>query len=391
MKNYSTLISFLLFSLHMQAQITLERTDYTLEKEVLVKGWILDTTGMSPPVMGADMTWDFGSQAVLKASNYTKFEADNPNFPDANLVDITSQSALNGLVNVPTEFYEILNDDDYFTTGRTTAKTSLPSGPLTGGSNDTITFLETVNPYLEPVYFLRFPLHYGDTWGYTISNSTKFEITVAAFGLDHAPASNDISSVSTDTVLGYGTLILPHPDGTGTVSMEALCIKGELHQQSNYYLFGQLAPQAMLDVLGLTQGANTTIIDYAFYVKGLPRSAVNLSFSSDGSIRYLSMSDDIRSLISSTDNQTTSQIETRIFPNPGRVDFNFHFIKSDTMPWALEVFNTLGQRIHSQTITGYAGEVTTDVHVDTVCPGLHHFVLQNAEGAIVSTGNFVVH
>lgn len=391
MKCISTLMSILLCSLYMQAQITLERVDFTLEKEVAVKGWILDTTGISPPVMGAGMTWDFSSQTVLNASNYTKFEADNLNFPDANLVDFTSQSALNGLVNVPTNFYEILNDDDYYTTGRTTAKTSLPSGPLTGGTNDTITFLETVNIYQEPVYFLRFPLNYADTWSYTLSNSTEFEITVAAFGLDHAPASNDISSVSSDTVLGYGTLILPHPDGTGTVSMEALCIKGELNQQSDYYLFNQPAPQAMLDVLGLTQGATTTIIDYAFYVKGLPRSALNMSFQSDGSIRYISISDDIRSLISSTDNPAASQIETKIFPNPSNGDFKLQFVKSDRQSWTLVVFNTLGQRIHSQIIDGNASEVNAEVQLATVSSGLHHFVLHNAEGAIVSTGNFVVH
>jgi hypothetical protein len=389
MRIFFTVFTFLSFAWTMQAQITLERQDYTLQLDSVVKGWFLDTEGLALPEQGAGVTWDFSGQAVLSVANYTKHSVNDPNFPQANVVQFTSQPTLNGLALVPSAFFELLDDDGYSVIGRSTAEVKVPSGPLTGSPGDTITFIESFNTYQEPLYYTKFPLNYDDNWTTNLTLSTDFEITVGAFGLNKTPASQVVDTERVDSVAGWGTLILPHPDGTGSVTLEVLMLKTSRTQQSTYFLAGMPAPQVMLDVLGLTQGSIATSGDYSFFAKGFPRSVLDMSIDGDGNYRNATFSDDIRTITSSTANPAASRVETQVFPNPSSGDFNLRFEKADSRPWALEVFNTLGQRIHHQAIAEYAGEVHTTVRLKSSSKGLLHYALRNADGVVVASGNMV--
>lgn len=385
-----TIIALLSFTWASQAQITLERADYTLQLDSLIKGWRISTTGLDLPEEGAGVTWDFSGQAVLGASNYTKHTANEPNLPQANIVDFDSQSALNGLAQVPTAYFEVLDDDGYSVIGRSTSEVKLPSGPLTGNAGDTITFVESFNIYQEPLYYTKFPMNYGDHWTSNLSLNTDFEITVAAFGLNKTPASQVTDSEHVDTVAGWGTLILPHPDGTGSVSVEALMIKGTRTQTSHYFLAGAPAPQVMLDVLGLTQGNVSQSGDYAFFAKGFTRSVLNIQIDGNGNYTSATIADEIRDIASSINNQGANQIETQVFPNPSNGDFRLRFVKPDNRTWTLEVFNIMGQRIHHQAIAEHTGEVNTLVKLETSSKGFFHFTLRNADGDVVTFGKIMV-
>lgn len=390
MKNFFTLFVFCLGCLSMQAQITVDRQDYTLQIDSVVKGWRISTAGLDLPEEGADVTWDFSGQAILGQSNYVKTPANNPLFPQANVTDISLLPGLNGLAQVPTTFFEVLDDDGYRVIGRLTEEVKVPSGPLTGSPGDTITFVETTNTYQEPNYYVRFPLNYNDTWISNIELTTNYEITVAAFGLNQTPASQVTTTERTDTVTGWGTLILPHPDGTGSVEMEVLMLRINRIQETNFFLAGMPAPQVMLDALGLTQGEIITSTDYSFFAKGFPRTVLSINTDGQGNYESASISDDIRNITSSTYNQRPELVVTLVAPNPSRGDFNLQFTKTDTQPWTLDVFNALGQNTLRQTITEFDGQVNTPIRLESDSKGMHHYILRNAAGAVVGSGNLLI-
>lgn len=391
MRTLFTLSIFLLVAFYSKAQITIERGDYLIELNKPVDGWRVGTAGLSIPEIGADMVWDYSGIEYTNPTQFVKLAADNSNFPDANIMEQSNQLALNDLVTVPTEFFEVLTDDDYYTIGRIVGAAKLPLQVLTGGANDSLFYLETVMPYQEPVYFFRFPVNYGDTWGYDISVQPNFEVTVAAFGLNRTPAGQIITSASRDSVVGHGTLILPHPDGTGTVSAEVLLIKKELTQTAEYLLAGQPAPQVMLDLLGVTQGSETKTTSYSFMAKGLPSLMFSMGVDENGAVIGARVADDIR-IFEGTSNtiERTQLVETLLYPNPSKGDFNLQFVKSDNQLWSFDVMNSLGQIIHSQKISGYNGEVNTLVRMNSFSNGLHHYVLRNKAGLLMASGNILL-
>lgn len=391
MRTVFTLTIFLLLAFYGKAQITIERGDYLVEVNKTVDGWNVDTSGISIPERGADMVWDYSGITYTNPTQFVKLAADNPNFPDANIMEQANQLALNDLVSVSTEYFEVLTDDDYYTIGRIVGAAKLPLQALTGGANDSLFYLETVMPYQEPVYFFRFPVNYGDAWGYDISVRPNFEVTVAAFGLNRTPAGQIITSVSRDSVVGYGTLILPHPDGTGTVSTEVLLMKEELIQTSEYLLAGQPAPQVMLDLLGVTQGSETKRTFYSFMAKGLSSLMFAMSVDENGAVTAARVADDIRIFEGTSHTLEKNQfVETLLFPNPSEGIFNLQFDKSDSQQWTFEVMNSLGQIIHSERISGFEGEVNTMVHLSSFSNGLHHYVLRNETGVMMASGNILL-
>lgn len=386
---FTTLFLFFL-AFHLQAQITLELQDYTLQPGVTVKGWEMATTGLTPPEEGAGLTWDFSGQALTGPDDYIKLSANDPDLPDANLKEETFFLRFE-LALQPVTFIERLDESGYVVLGRKAEEVRVPTQSITGGPNDTITFLANTNIYEEPVNYFRLPLNYQGASGSDITLTVDFEVTVAAFGLDRTPAKQ-ISYIShRDTVMGYGTLILPHPDGEGTVSMEVLMVRDNRVSIDSFFLAGQPAPQLMLDALSLTQGSVVRRTSYDFYGKGLPRSALSMSFDESGTPLRVSISDYIRNLVTSTSKVAADLLPTKVFPNPTTGSFQVAFEKSDARDWSFDLYNPLGQLTLQQRIGGSSGPAEATLHLDNRPPGMYHFLLRNGEGMVVGSGKLLVH
>ncbi len=390
MKQSTLLLLASLFAAQIFAQITIERPDYTYTTNGgTVHGWIMSPAGLSLPAEGADVTWDYSGQALTAPFNYVKNPVSEPLFPDANLVEYSTGLAL-GIAPQGVNFYEQLAEDGYKVLGRTTTAMDLPSQPLTGGPNDTISFLGAVNVYEEPNYYLKFPLIYEDSWDTEINIAGNYLMTVQAFGLDHVPASSNYNYQSTNTVAGYGTLILPHPDGVGTVSLEALLLKETTLRTDSFFLAGQPAPQIMLSALGLVQGNTATYSDYSFYAKGLNRSALYLEGDS-GQITSATMADDVKNIVSSTKFVSPELIATSVFPNPVSGNFQVEFEKPDAQAWTFELYNPLGKMIFSKQLEGTTGKMIAKYALPrSANAGLYHFVLRNAKGVVMANGHLMV-
>ncbi len=390
MKKSILLLSLSLIAAQVFAQITIERSDYTLTTDgATVLNWYLTTDGVSLPEEGTDVVWDFSGQAITGSFSYTKTPVSEPLFPSANLVEMTTGTALN-LVPQGVNFYEELADDGYKTLGRATQALSVPAQTITGGPNDTISFLGNTSVYDEPVYNLKFPLNYEDSWDTEINIWGNYQMTVAVFGLDHTPASSKYNYVENNTVLGAGTLILPHPDGTGTVSIEALLLKSTSIRTDSFYLAGQPAPQLMLDALGLIQGNKDTIANYSFYAKGLKRSALIMG-EINGQITGMNMADDIRNVVSSIHGPVDFLTDVKVFPNPTSGDFQINFEKPDAKIWSLDVYNSLGQLVKQTLIDAPSGNIAKEVSLsNSAHSGLYQYVLRNTDRVVRAAGKVLV-
>ncbi|MCR9102390.1 MAG: T9SS type A sorting domain-containing protein [bacterium] len=373
------------------AQITIERSDYTLTTDgATVNSWNMETSGAAIPAEGANVVWDYSGQALTGPSSYTKEPiASNPTFPAANLQEASTGLALN-LVEQGVVFYERLDDEGYSVLGRIVEPLTLPAQSLTGSPNDTITFLGANNIYETPLYYIKFPLNYGDSWNSEINIKGDYLMTVTAFGLDHVPASSNYNYVETDSVAGFGTLILPHPDGQGTVSMEALLLKGTTIRTDSFFLAGQPAPQIMLDALGLQQGTVSTYSNYSFFTKGLNQSALSLR-TEGGQVTRMVITDEIRDIVSSIGFTPEGLIDARVFPNPNAGTFHISFEKADARNWTISLYNTLGQLLKQEIIDAPYGPVTEEVSLPASTPaGLYQYVIRNADRKIRASGQVLL-
>ena len=356
MKQFILPIVSLLFTLQLSAQIVVERSDYLLtDAGAEVKSWSLATADLTAPEEGADVTWDYSATALTSPFSYFKDPiSGDPTFPEANLTEPTTESFL-GLVELPVVFYERIDDNGFGTLGRVSSSASLPLGALTGGANDTITTLPNTTIYGAPTYYTKFPLAYQDSWQTSVTISPNFLITVEGFGLDQAPASQSASFSTNASVVGYGTLILPNPDGSGgSVSMEALLLRADRVKVDSFFLAGQPAPPAMLGALGLEQGEISTRTTYSFYAKGLPRTALTITVV-NGQVNAAGMSADVTDLMNSTRFVAPQLAAAKVFPNPTSGEFQVEFEKTDAQPWTLHLYNALGQQMKTQVVEGPSG------------------------------------
>lgn len=238
MRPFFTLFVLALLGTSAHAQITLERQDFTLEAGTRVTAWFLDYSNASAPQPGEGMVWDF-SELTMEDGFYTDYEVpDSDEFPTANILEPTSRTILGDFSRQEGVFYNLLDESGYRRLGNVAEFVSDGLGAFTGMPGDTLKVLSSVFDYAEPELLVKFPMDFGDTWTYDNTITTDFRVTVVAFGLQDAPASQVSKDSVHVSVAGYGTLLLPNPSGIGTVSVEALMIERNRTVTHNYFLGG---------------------------------------------------------------------------------------------------------------------------------------------------------
>lgn len=381
------LITFLTIG-HLSAQITIERADFSIQPDVPSVLWQVDTNNVAIPSDGAAQVWDYAGLVLNDAYNFTKNAGINPVFPEVNLTD-TSVFPLLGLIPQTVVFLEVLNDEQYATLGRVDFGVATTLAPFTGNTNDSISTVTETQIYEEPSYFFQFPLNYEDTWETQLSISGDYEITIEGAGLDHVPGSS-ITYFDTDvSVSGYGTLILPNPDGEGEISLDVLMVKKATTLLDSFFLGGQPAPSNLLAGFGLVQGDLDNHVDYTFYAKDLPWSALLIE-TENGVVTDVIMSGAIKDLVSSSHSIKKDLIPIQAFPNPTSGDVQIAFEKADAQDWTLVVYNNIGQKVQQQILNGPAGITKVDLSIRNDMPGLYPFALLNDAGTIMANGQIAL-
>jgi hypothetical protein len=357
MRSFVTLFILFIGSLQLQAQITIEKSDFTVEAGMVVVGWNLDFANTAIPEDGEGMVWDF-SDLSLSGTILSDFStSSNSIFSDANLKAPTLRPTLGGVANQLGEAYYLLDDTGYGSIGQIFEPLDVPLVTFTGGAEDELKVLETVRDFMGRQSTIQFPLNFGDSWTYDATTQTDYLVTVAAFALQNTPAGQITRDSAELSVAGYGTLILPNPDGSDPVSVEALMVKRTRKAIFDYTLGGQPAPQLMLDLFGLQQGEEQNVTRYFFYAKGLPRSAANIRVNGQGNIDQFTISDELKNLVTSTSEAATALAPVKAFPNPIMAgDILSIHSPVEVARGNFELINTFGQLVASWPVNAVQNE-----------------------------------
>lgn len=390
MRPFFTLFALLTLIVQLQAQITIERSDFTLEPGLTVKTWDLDFSNTSPPEAGEGMVWDFSALPLVDGFS-TKFDtASSPEFPDANIVEPLTLSLLGNLATQEQTSYKLLDEEGYGSLGEVSETLSVPLQIFTGGASDTLTALGVLLQHPERKFTIRFPLNYGDSWSYDIPENYEFIVTALAFGLQNAPAGQTIRDSARYSVAGYGTLILPNPNGMGSVSLEALMVKRERELTNSYTLGGMPAPQPLLDLFGLEQDEVIQSTHYFFFAKGLPRSAANIRLNSQGEITSFTIADDIAELVSST-STAAAPAPVRVFPNPAGAGATLSIqIPARLENGAFTLWDAFGRQVDSRRMDGLQDQMIRYALPANLQAGVYVYRITDENGKIEGIGKLNV-
>lgn len=377
--------------MQMQAQITIERSDFTLEQGRRVVSWYLDYADAALPEPGEAMIWDY-SELPVGNGYFVDFEApESDEFPESSFTRPSTRSFLGGLATQQGISYDFLNNESYGRAGLISESIAVALGTLTGGADDTLKVLGKPYHFDPQETYIQFPLHFNDTWAYDYTTNSDFQVSVGAFGLENAPAGQRTRDSSVYTVLGYGTLVLPNPGGSGTISMEALMVRHTEHLTYNYLLGGQLAPQVMLDLFGIEQGETLNRTTYSFYTKGLPAPAADIFLDEDGNIDFFVIPDDIQDLVSSTATESVAPDAFRVFPNPLQAGAQLSVHASvEVLNGNMELLDAFGRQVAIWPLSAAQNETLRFTLPGMLHSGLYLYRITDKNKQVRSTGKLQV-
>jgi hypothetical protein len=241
MRNLFILFAFVFGLGQINAQITLERSDYTLEIGSDIYRTHINPDGVVIPSEGANQVWDYTFLVELDSDTIALEAYSGAEFSAANASrDLVTLQTV-GPLEVPFERtnYFTLNDNEYGRAGVKFQSLAIPIAGITGNPADSINYLESIGNYPDnPGYFAWFPMNYGDirTTNYTVNN--EFLLTVTANFLDHVPCLNKVTGNSEYEAVGWGTLSLVNPADQSTVELEVLAMKQTTIEIDSFFIAG---------------------------------------------------------------------------------------------------------------------------------------------------------
>ena len=143
-------------------------------------------------------------------------------------------------------------------------KQAIPLKGMTGGSKDSLIFIQQDVKYSSPGYEVKFPTTFGDKWTDSYSFKTHFNLTVALFGLDNVPGERRTLYTVDNEVVGWGQMIVNDKYGKPTKPIDVLMIKTTETSIDSFYLAGAPAPAQLLGAFGLTQNQIDRKYSYSF-------------------------------------------------------------------------------------------------------------------------------
>lgn len=373
----------------MDAQITIERSDYTAQVGSTIIRQSVSVDLMSLPTTGTNQIWDYTDITLVDLDTITLNAYDGTEYPDANISRDEKNLTMVGNT-FPVVFdrtvYEVLNDTEHGRIGVKNHALDFPVGPFTGFDSDTFNFFENSRIYPDdPEYYAWFPMNYDDSRESSFIFDNEFLQTVTPFALDQVPSTIRTYGNSLNEVVGWGNLSLTNPTDQSTVTLEALLMTTFLVEADSFFILGAPTNPALLMGLGLTQGQLQTFQSYSFYAKGFPGPV--LTFDQDGNGWLLA---DLEAITASQEVDANA-ISFSYYPNPATEQINLEFEKSTNEPWVFSLYNSLGQKMYDHKIDQPTGKVNEYIDFGKQMQAGHYsYVLYNGDRKIMSSGGLQI-
>ncbi len=386
MKQLILHLFFLTFALQLNAQITIDRSDFPLAIGDTSFYWkAVDPSAAPIPSGGEDQFWDYSNLQFDQSIPFRFFHpgASSTDFPEANVINESLTPGIVPGLFFETTFPSILDESGFRTIGRKSAAADVPIESMTGNAGDSLNFLETIVDYKDAVISSSFPLHYKDSLYSEFVLQNDFLVTIAAYGLDHVPANASFPSNAVRKTIGWGTLRLPDLKNGGTVDLEVLLVEDVTTRMDTFVLGGALNPDALLSAFGLVQGFVKKTTEYSFWAKGYNGYVFLLNF--ENGIDYAEIHHEVAGVIASTSKVDTDLLPLQVSPNPAVDAVNISFEKTDAKAWNLSLWNSLGQAVHQENIGDGRGAISRALALPIGGNGFYFLTIHDAEGQLVAS------
>ncbi len=381
----SLMLASMVFALPSFSQIAIDRDDFPR------KASFIDTVARALPgaaalpTEGADQYWDYSNlvQEELAFIEYNSAEGD-PHFSDA--FNYRTREFFFFQFPLPFDEYDGLDEEGWYSKGRNFAEVNYSISGITGGPDDTIRFTAGPDFFDGRMNMLKFPVAYQNQWSENHVENFNFELSVAGFGLNDAPGNLTRYFSQEREVVGYGQLVIPNFDGSPGAPMDALLIKVYRQAIDSVFMMGELAPPALMNAFGLTQGEMASESFYVFYRPHFGSAVLNIDMNPSVSVFYRPQANDVITSINEP-----PAIGTQVFPNPVSAGQRLVIETEHTIPSGYISINDItGREVYQQQFASDAGnQIQTEIP-NHLRPGIYVYTLQNSMGKKIGTGKLQV-
>lgn len=373
------------------AQIIFNRSDYDLEPGDTVFSRLLLPNAVAIPQEGADQVWDYSNLVFDLGVGNIEDIGTHPDFPGANIIEMVEVPIFGPLAQ-ETHFIEQLDDQGHRVLGREVFPRKNSLSFITGGQFDSLNLLGGVCVYEEPLYDVKFPLVYEDSFSSRFTIHTPFEVNLPIVNFQQDTGAQVAHLDYQFAVSGWGNITIANPFGEGQRSFDALLLKREQTRVDSFFVNNEPLNEIILAFFGLAQGITTEITTYSFWVPGLNRSALSINVNRQtGGVASASVAAIISELISTSTHFPSALKDFTVAPNPARDFFNISFEKIDHEDWVFSVFNGVGQEVLSTNISGPKGRTIATIRPQSkLNRGMYYYLLKNGKGWKMAGGKIMI-
>jgi hypothetical protein len=254
----------------------------------------------------------------------------------------------------------------------------------TGGATDSLKFPE--QKYILPVgrEILKFPA----TAGYKNINDSRravnFNISVAAYGLNNAPAQHVAHVLRNDTITGWGKMRVYTPNG-GSKPYDILIMLSQQQQVDSFYLAGAPAPTALLTAFGQTQGQITNVNNRIYYFRENRAAPLMLVFLNNDLSAFTGIDIDADSLAlpTSIDDLSKENYTTIVYPNPANTSINIDVINTTITEATYTIIDFAG-KVVAKANANKNGNRGYTISTDNIPNGNYNLIINGKNNIIAS-------
>ena len=379
---------FIVLLLPVYSQLVIEYDDFPQPESYEIFRFVADVNNVQIPAGGEDQIWDYSSLSVIDSSMtlFLSTEGDTT-FPEAKY-KTPSFLQFQGFIYDNTE-YDGIDENGAYRVGSLPQDTSFSITQISGGPDDVIRFVGSPSPLDGRIDFIKFPLSYQDTWTESFIETTVFELTVAAFGLNMVPGSRKRTLTQTRTVVGWGELITPNREGGINEPREVLLVQASGITLDSFFLAGAPAPPPLIDAFGLTQGEIFENEFYLFFDQHDPSNLMRINIDG-GEIISVFFKPDHNEI--STSVSAVELIPSTVYPNPISPMQELTIQTDQDLTNGTFILSDMnGRQALVRSIDSLPNENITISMPGYLTPGLYVFQLISGNGNIRSIGKINVH
>lgn len=378
--------SILLLSFPLSAQITITTENFQRPAEFIDTVILATQATVALPAEGTNQVWDYANLTKDEELNREYSDASSdPNFPDA--LNVRTRNLFFQVYEIPSNHYEAQDASGWYDYGRYIEHVGYSITNVSGGPADSLFFVEDYEIFEGRINNVRFPMTYQDTWEEIRSEDLRFELSVAAFGLNHVPGRQQRIITQTRRIVGYGNLIIPDYNGMPSAPLPSLLIKVKETREDSTFLAGVAAPAPLMAAFGLAQGATSADSFYVFYTPGFTGPAMDISINGNQGVNAF-YHPGAAALATGVGN--VNAVEARSFPNPVSVG-QLITVQFDELPseGTVSLLDFTGRMVKKQAFVANNHQLQMVIPNHTES-GLHLLQINDASGQQVGFSKVLI-